>query len=401
MKKLHMKRQASIYLVLLSMLSAGLLSCADNSSAPREDSDGPIKIGVINSLSGPAAPAGQATQRGVDTAVDMINDDGGIDGRQIELIVKDDEGKPEVGARFVSEFASDPEVALILGPYLSPVLAAADPQARKEGIPLIAMSGAGYVPPEGEDMTWTTVPNITYKVTGAKFTEYAIERGWTKAASLNPTDLGGQIAEDMLDDVSEEYDMEIAVRERHDPDALDVTPQLNKLKAANPDVLYAYAVTEPASIVVRQAQQVGLEVPINVSHINASQVFLDLVEDVPNETVYVAGIRIYTWESLPDNSPQKKLFENFTTTYSEKFPDREAEYIEAIGGDVVSIAAAALRNAGSDREAIREYLSKGNQDITGMITPSYNFTEKDRLGYTDEGLVVLTNRNGKWVAAEE
>lgn len=394
-----------VFLGGLLMLGAVLASCGGGQSGGGQqggegETEEPIKIGVINALSGPAAQSGQAAQRGIEVGVEMVNDAGGIDGRPIELIVEDDEGKPEVAARLVGELASDSEVALILGPYQATSVAAADTQARKEEIPLIAFTGASYVPPDGEDRTWITVPNITFDVTGATFTEYAVEQGWTNVATLNPTDLTGQLADKVLDNLIEEYDIEGVVRERYDPAALDVTPQLGEVEAANADVLYSYAGSEPASLVIRQAQQVGLEIPINVSHINLTPAFLELVKDVPNDTVYVAGTKIYDWENLPADDPQKELFEEFTTMFGERFPDMEAGYIESLGGDLILISADALRNAGTEREAIREYLSQGNQDITGMVTPSYNFTEEDRLGFTAEGLIVLTNRDGKWVAVE-
>lgn len=388
--------------VVLLLFSASLVGCGgDQSGSEGEQAEeGPIKVGMITTLSGPIAQPGQAILRGVEATIDMINSEGGINGRSIELVVKDDEGKPEIAAQLVSDLASDSEIPLILGPYPSTTVAAADPQARTEEIPMIPFTGAGYVPPPGEDRTWITVPTVNFPAVGNKFMQYAAEQDWTKISSLNPTDTSGQLAEELIDNLVEEYDVEAVARERYDPGALDVTPQLGEIKAANPDLLLTYGPGEPASIVIRQAQQVGLDAPINISHANAGLSFLELITDVPNDKVYVVSSKIYSWESLPDDDPQKELFEKYTTAYKERFPDREPDFIETIGTDPTLIAAEALRNAGPNREAIREYLSNGDQNITGTISPTYNFTEEDRLGFSNEGLVITTNRDGKWVEVE-
>lgn len=387
------------------LLIVALLGCGGGQSSGEgggeQGEKEPIKIGVINTLTGPIAQPGESIQRGLEATADVINADGGINGRPIEFEVKDDEGKPEVAARLVAELASDPEIPLILGPYPSTTVAAADPQARNEEIPMIAFTGAGYVPPEGEGRSYVTVPIVNFPAVGDKFMGYAVEQGWTRVASLNPTDVSGQLAEKLVDSLVEKHGVEAVARERYDPGALDVTPQLGEIKAANPDVLLTYGPGEPASIAIRQAQQVGLDVPINISHANAGLSFLELIKDVPNNKVYVVSSRIYSWEKLPDDNPQKELFEKFTKAYEKRFPDSEPGFIETLGTDVLLIGAEALRNAGPDREAIREYLSKGNQNIRGTISPTYNFTEEDRVGFSTEGLVITTNRDGKWVEVEE
>ena len=386
---------------VLLLLCAVLVGCGGGQSGGGgQDGEGPIKVGVITTLTGPIAQPGESILRGLEATADMINADGGIDGREIELEVRDDEGKPEVAARLVSELASDEEIPLILGPYPSTTVAAADPQARGEEIPMIPFTGAGYVPPPGEDSTWITVPIVNFPAVGDLFMQYATDQGWTRISSLNPTDTSGQLAEDLVDSLVEEYGVEAVARERYDPGAVDVTPQLGEIKAADPDVMLTYGPGEPASIAIRQAQQVGLDVPINISHANAGLSFLELIKDVPNDRVYVVSSRIYSWENLPDDDPQKGLFEGFTTAYSERFPDSEPGFIETLGTDVLLVGAEALRNAGPDREAIREYLSQGDQNIVGTISPTYNFTPEDRLGFSTEGLVITTNRDDTWVEVE-
>lgn len=399
--KISVRRLTTIVVIPL-LVSAALVACGNGQSdTGGQGGEETIKIGMITTLSGPIAQPGQSILKGIEATVDMINADGGINGRPIELEVKDDEGKPEVAARLITELASDSEIPLILGPYPSTTVAAADPQARREEIPMIAFTGAGYVPPEGEDSTWITVPIVNFPAVGDKFMEYAVDQGWTNISSLNPTDVSGQLAEDLVDSLSKEYDVEAVSRERYDPGALDVTPQLGEIKAADPDVLLTYGPGEPASIVIRQAQQIGLDVPINISHANAGLSFLELIKDVPNDKVYVVSSRIYSWEQLPADDPQRELFENFTTAFEKRFPDSKPGFIETLGTDVLLIGAEALRNAGPDREAIRKYLSEGNQDIVGTISPTYNFTEEDRLGFSTEGLTITTNRDGEWVSIEE
>src|SRR6185437_16575362 len=94
---------------------------------PALGADKPYKIGTLQSLTGNAAAGGKTALVGVQMAVDRINKAGGINGRQIELIVADDESKPDIGRRAVEKMAVEDEIDAHVGGFLSNICLACMP----------------------------------------------------------------------------------------------------------------------------------------------------------------------------------------------------------------------------------------------------------------------------------
>lgn len=115
-------------LLLVVLLSTLLLSCTDN---------GPVRIGFIGSISGKAAEVSQAARNGVILAVEQVNRDGGINGRQIDLVIFDDKHEPTTTVAAVNALADAGAVAIV-GPIISQMAVAAVPVANQRKIVLVS-----------------------------------------------------------------------------------------------------------------------------------------------------------------------------------------------------------------------------------------------------------------------
>ena len=125
------------------LVSAG---CSSRAAEDAEDaaSSGPIKIGLVAILSGPYAEIGEAHKRGAELAVEQINASGGIDGRQVELVIKDEKGDPETSVQMARELLGE-GVNLIAGYTLDPDCLAASPIVSDGGGVLLGLSCQGDV----------------------------------------------------------------------------------------------------------------------------------------------------------------------------------------------------------------------------------------------------------------
>ncbi|WP_201318562.1 ABC transporter substrate-binding protein [Paenibacillus sp. EPM92] len=394
----------SVCILMLTLIAA----CGNNpghdtpantekKEAEQAADQGSIKIGVFHDISGPGALPASMMLKGSKVAVQMINDEGGVNGRSVELVVEDDAGRPENAARIVEKLASNEEIVFLSGGNNSSIAAAADPVARKMNIPFMVISGAGYEP-KGKDSDLLVASTINFITGGESFIKFALEQGWKRGATLNPTDVTGQLIESFMDGWIKQYKdqgLEIVARERYDSKALDVTPQLSKIKEQKPDFIMSYGIGETAAIVIRQSQQVGLKVPIGISGANAFPAFLNLIKDVPDGQVFTYSDKIMIWKDLPDSDPHKKFLEKYYLTFKKLYPDDEPSLTHSAGADSILIGLAAVKQVGADREKIRKYLSQGNQNIQA-VQSTYNFTADDRWGYSDDTIVTITNKQGKW-----
>src|SRR5450432_3635806 len=107
-------------------LAAPLLVCVLNILACKKEGEqgsgmvganatGPIKIGEVGSMTGPQATFGTSSDRGIQMAVTELNAAGGINGRKVEIIPLDDEGKPEEAATAVTRLIASEHVTALLG----------------------------------------------------------------------------------------------------------------------------------------------------------------------------------------------------------------------------------------------------------------------------------------------
>jgi len=123
----------------LACLMAG---CKTNAGSKADSSSGPIKIGVVAILSGPNAQIGESHEAGAQLAADQINKAGGIDGRKVQLVVKDEQGDPNTSVQVARDLIGS-GVKLIAGYTLDPDCLAASPVISNAGGVMIGLSCQG------------------------------------------------------------------------------------------------------------------------------------------------------------------------------------------------------------------------------------------------------------------
>src|SRR5690554_2134363 len=124
------------------VMAAGLVVGGAACSADGSDDDGPIRVGVPLGLTGPAATTADWARMGVELAADEINADGGIDGREVELVVIDTELDPTKAVTAVNRLINQDDVDLIVGPMTSDETLATLPHSTRANIASINGSGS-------------------------------------------------------------------------------------------------------------------------------------------------------------------------------------------------------------------------------------------------------------------
>ncbi len=122
---------------VLSGSAAGAVSLASGLAAPAIAANEPIKIGYLPALTGPSSSTGVGINRGTVMAVEEINAAGGVDGRKIELIVRDTQSDPTKAVNAVAELTQRQKVAMIWGPMNSGEALAATPLIARDKVPML------------------------------------------------------------------------------------------------------------------------------------------------------------------------------------------------------------------------------------------------------------------------
>lgn len=379
-------QHAAAYAVALAVV-IGSLPAATRAAEP-------LNIDAILPLTGQAAFVGLVEQKTIQAAETTINKTGGIGGRPVHFTIRDDASNPQTTVQLVNDaIAANDQV--ILGPSLSSACGAALPIVKNG--PVAYCFSPGVHPPEGSYMfsaDWSTTDTTRALV------HYAKEKGWRRVAILTSTDSSGQDAEKGIDaalGLPEDGSLGVVAREHFAVTDISVAAQLSRIKAANPQVLIAWASGTPFNTIVRGVADAGLDVPIVASNANlVFSVMHGLSSFLPKELLFAAAVTEASAEVLP-RGPQRTATEQYINAIKAAGLRSEAGTI--LTWDAIWIVVAALRKLGPDAKAaqIRDYIAnlKGYVGIHG----TYNFQTIPQRGIDASNVVIShwSSQRDTWV----
>ncbi len=381
---------------LLMAVPVVLLSACGGDAGAEGDGGGggPIKVGLISSLTGPAATFGVPLRGAVEASVRDINDNGGVLGREIELVVHDDETDPTTAAQGATELVDEGVVAII-GAVTSSTTLAFAPIAASAEIPVIAIAGAAAVTAddaEARDWTWRMTPNDA-EVIPAMF-ERIVDQGYERVAIFAQDDAYGEYGSQLFGDLAEGEGVEIVETVSAALDATDVTPQATRLRDADPDVIVLQLSSVGlASSFLRAAGDVGLEVP-TLGGVGMSQ--QALIDNAGDAASVVVTANVLDPSNLTD--AQNDLY----ALMEEGGDEPTYGFADLAGGDAPRVLAAAIEKAGeATGPAINEALTDG-LEVEAAAEAPYGFSGDDHDGLPiPDGLVFTAVRDGAFVRAED
>jgi branched-chain amino acid transport system substrate-binding protein len=240
---------------LLFLITAGLaLSCAAPATAQ------PIKIGEINSYSGIGAPFTGPYKAGVEMAVEEINAKGGVLGRKLEVLFRDDKGQPAEAVKHAQELVESEKVALIAGTFLSNVGLAVSDWAKQNKVMFVAAEALteALTWSKGHDYAVRLRPN-TYEQ-GRMLAEKAGKMKYVKWATIGPNYEYGKRAWETFRDRLKELKPDVQVVGEHWPTLgkIEPGPLVTAILSQNPDALYVSLFGSDWLAFVREAQKRGL-----------------------------------------------------------------------------------------------------------------------------------------------
>lgn len=347
----------------------------------------PIKMGLVAALSGQSAKSGEAITRGLTIAIDEINAAGGILGRPVELLRRDDESNPSRGLLAARELIQQEEVALVFGGLDTPVSLAIVPLVNQLQVPYVGTWAAGTaITQNGAEENYAFRVSAVDEIVDEALMAYAIKHFATEKPGLilinNPW---GESNEKGLQKAVDARGMNIVGIEKFESGDVDVVPQLSRLQAAGTDTLFMVANVAPSSQVVKSLDRMGWDVPI-VSHWGpAGGRFSELAG--PNAD-RVEFIQTFVFSEPGENPKSDAVFAALT----EHFPEIKtfADVTPAVGianaYDAMHLAALAIENAGStDGPAIRQgfYAIDSYEGLIKTYSQPFSPDMHDALGPDD------------------
>ncbi|WP_333647296.1 ABC transporter substrate-binding protein [Lacrimispora sp.] len=340
-----------------------------------------VTLGVVGPLTGNAAASGQVQANAVEMAVEEINAAGGVDGKyMIKLVKEDDEGVPAKSVTVTQKLVNQNNIDVLIGALNSSCTLADMEITAANKIPQITpCSSAQSIVEQGNEFIFrTTATDTTHIKTLLQYFRDKIKG--KKVAVLYESSDFGTGAFSKIQEMAPEYGAEVAASEMYNSGEKDFSVHLTKIKQANPDAIIIWGYYTEAALISKQVKQNGIEVPLIGTGYNSPKL-VELGGDAVNGLIFTTAFT----EANPDEKVQafdKKYKEIYQQSYDQNAPQAY---------DSVYLWADAVKRAGTvDGQAVRDALlaTKDFEGVAGI----YNFSPNGEMVKT---LMVVQIQDGK------
>lgn len=336
------------------------LACRKTQTVTAPD-NGKIRVGVYAELSGQNSETGQAVRNGIELARDEINQAGGINGRQLECLIEDDQGLADQAAVAADKLINQVRVHALIGGASAPADLAAAAKAQSGQIPLLTLSSADPKVTQQGDYVFSVAPLNSAQ--GSQMGTYAAKNLNAKTAAIlfeEGSEYGAALAQSFADEFSKRSG-QVVSRQTYGASSSNFNQLLAAIQSANPDVIYIPGRSSAVAAIAKEAKQLGLKAVL-------------LGADGWNDpAVLAAGGSAFdgayiTSHYSPDDPVQTARA--FSSSYQKRF-GKSPDQFAALAYDAVKLLADALKRAGSSEAVkLRDALAHTTKyaGLTGSIS---------------------------------
>jgi branched-chain amino acid transport system substrate-binding protein len=345
----------------ISGLLAAVLVCLQVACSPSEgpETGEAIKIGVIVPVTGSVSVWGENTLHGIQLAAEQVNEAGGIAGERVELVVEDSKCEPEEAVRILRNFIDRRAIQVVLGNVCSSNVLAMAPIAQRNQVVLFSTGASNPKISEAGDFIFRNWPSDA--VQGRLTAHYAREGGdFERAAILYVNNAYGQGLEQVFREEFEQMGGEVLLSETYSEGATDFRGPLSRIKERNPELLYLPAYTQEYPLILRQAEEIGLEAPILGSETFDDPQTIQAAGDAAEGVVFPSPAAFDT------ERPKGAAFQEAFVEKFGKSPGITAD----TAYDALMIVAEAMESGARTGPELRDYIMnlKDFEGVAGLTT---------------------------------
>ncbi|SCL68497.1 ABC transporter substrate-binding protein [Micromonospora chersina] len=385
-------RSASIAVLASAVLATTLTGC-EIGGEPQDTS--PIVIAADLELSGASAPIGKVYQRALELKVEQLNSSGALDGRKIELKVKDNRSDAAESLRNINDFSSDSRVTAIIMGGCNECAVGAVRTIGEKRIPTLALASSGEVtePVAERRFVFKLAPNAADSA--AALTTELTRRNIRKVAVLHSADKYGQEGLAALNSEFTKAGIKLVRAESVRTTDTEVSTQIDGLVDKKPEALIVWTPPEQASLAATTARQRRYAGALFFDASAAGDLFLG-ASARSTERATLIFTQTMVIDDVIATTPAKAARRQWFQEYTARFGGYNG-YSSFAADAVQLIADAELRAGGEpgkvDRSALRDVLETAQLDgLSGPI----RMTPDNHSGLMPQALTTLVARGGRW-----
>jgi branched-chain amino acid transport system substrate-binding protein len=364
---------------MLASLSAVLVAIAAAVGCHKRSDQATVRIGFINSITGPEAPIGENLTNGALLAVEDLQKSG----VKIQLVKQDDTGKPDKAISAIEQLATVDNVVGVVGPYTSACANAVAKQAEQYQLPqLIPAASKDEITQQG--YRWVFRLNAPSRVYAESLIEAARAFGTPKSIAFiyESTDFGSTLARTGKE-LAQHNGLEVVADETYQKGSPDYRSTLTKIRAINPDLVFMVSYVADAILLMRQSREIGLR----------PQAFLgggagfDTAQFEAEKDISTNVFSVSQW----NGETGWPGAQDFDARYRARFGKKPA-YHAACAYESTRIMGEVAAKSGGDRKRLREALSSGSW--TGLMGDVHFETYDQFTNQNRHEMVVIQYQGG-------
>jgi branched-chain amino acid transport system substrate-binding protein len=368
------------------------------SPAPAAAQDA-YRVGAIFSITGPGSSLGVPERDTAQMIETEINARGGVKGpdgkmHPLKLVIYDDASDETKAVLAAKKLIDEDRVAAIVGPTLSGTSLAILDTVQKAEVPLVSCAAAAKIVEPVAERKWVFKTAQSDHLIVTSLAEYLKAKGLTKVGWLNVDYAFGQLGWVEFEKAAQKAGLTVVANEKFGQKDVDMTAQLTRVKAANPQAVIIWSIPPSASIATKNYADLGLTMPMFQSHGVGNKRYIELAGAAASGVMFPSG-KLLVAEQLADNDAQKSVLLAYAKDFEAKYGPRNT-----FGGhawDAVQIVVKALEKAGADRAGVRNAL-ESTKNFVG-ITGVFDFSASEHNGLDRRAATMLQIVDGQWKLA--
>ncbi len=354
----------------------------------------PIKIGVVASVTGPAGFVGKPEKMAILACAEMINQEGGLFGRKIEIYLEDDQTNPTTATVATTKLIRDKKVAAIIGGSTTEACQGMIPICEREQVAQLPMA-----PLTVPQKKWVFLVPLDDYYLAEKMVAFTVKTlGAKRLAILNESGPYGKKGANGIKAHAPKYGASIIISEQCEATDTDMTPQMTRIKSTKPDALMIFTPAFTAAVIAKNYQQLAMQsLPVITGGGVPSKEFPKLAGKVVEDGRWIPfdPIDLYAEQLPPDDPFRKELYDPLFRAIKQLYgKETEWDGFFRNGYDNIAIVIEALKIAKTDdRAALRDALEKVK--YRGFLG-TFAYSPTDHQGTTGETFVPIMIKDGKY-----
>jgi branched-chain amino acid transport system substrate-binding protein len=386
-----------VFVALALILIAGIMpltACGGGETTEE------YKIGAVLSLTGHGSSLGEPEKQTLEMLEDELNSRGGINGRNVKVVIYDTETDSTTGITATKRLIEQDNVLAVMGATTSGVTMAMLDTVTEAEVPLVSLAASDDIIQPVEDRYWIFKTPQTNTQVVERLYQHLQSEGISEIAVISATDAFGDQGLGALQNNAGAWGMTLVTEETFDPDDTDMTTQLTKIKGLTPEAVVCWGTNKGSSVVAKNMQTLGMEMPLLMSHGIANMDFIDSAGDAANGVIFPVG-KLPVAELLPDSDSQKDVLLEYKADFEALYGDGSADTFGGHAWDAFMLITNAIQDLVDEGREVTQATIRDELESAHLVGISgvFNMSASDHLGLAGDALTLVEIVDGEWTVA--